>query len=167
MAVTSKSYFSGLNILFYAMAAGQVILAIVTFYLRSQGEMGADDPELGQLFLIIGAALFISSQFASRFIVGKRLEAIQKFGLNNKMNQYRGVFILRMAMIEGPALFCLVTYLVTGYIWLLVFGMALLILFLTYYPSVNKVVNELELNTSERNLVQNPEAIIADTNLPT
>ena len=167
MSVTSKSYFTGLNILFYAMASGQAIFLIVAFYLRSQGEMGPEDEELGQIFLIVAAAVLVSTQLASRFVIGKRLEAIRSLGLRKKMDQYRGVFILRMALLEGPALFCIVAYLVSGNFWLMVCGIGLLILFLTYYPSINKVVNELELDSSERNLVNNPEAIIADTNIRT
>lgn len=166
MSTTSKSYFKSLSILFYAMAAGQLIFAIIAFYLRGQGEMGAEDPELGQLFLIVGAGLILATQIASRFISNKRLESIRKLELRSKMTQYRGLFILRLAMLEGPALFFLVTYLVTGYLWLLVLGMGMLILFLSYYPSINKVVNELELDASERKQIENPEAIIAD-NLPT
>ncbi|MEM6343768.1 MAG: hypothetical protein AAF927_07800 [Bacteroidota bacterium] len=165
MSITSKSYFSSLNILFYAMAGGQAIFLMVAFYLRSQGEMGPEDEDLGQLFLIVAAVLLASTQLASRFLIGKRLEAIRKLGLKSKMNQYRGVFILRLALLEGPALFCIVAYLVTGNFWLMLCAIGMLILFLTYYPSYNKVVNELELNANERHQVNNPEAVIADTNI--
>lgn len=162
MSTTSKAYFSSLSILFYAMAAVQLIFAIVAFFLRSQGSMGPEDAELGQLFLIIAASLILLTQLASRFLINKRLETIRKLDFRAKLTQYKGLFILRIAFLEGSSLFCLVTYLITGYLWLLVLGMGMLLLFLTYYPSLNKVVNELELDTSERRQLENPEAIIAD-----
>ncbi|MFK7921093.1 MAG: hypothetical protein AB8H47_04010 [Bacteroidia bacterium] len=162
MSTTSKAYFTSLSILFYAMAAGQLIFAIVAFFVIGQGTMGPEDAELGQLFLIIAVGLVLMTQVASRFLVNKRLEDIRKLDFRSKMIQYRALFILRIALLEGPALFCLLTYLVTGYLWLLVLGMGMLLLFLTYYPSINKVVNELELSPSERSQVENPEAIIAD-----
>ncbi|MEL6651131.1 MAG: hypothetical protein AAFQ87_10050 [Bacteroidota bacterium] len=157
--MTSKTYFSNLTILFYAMAGGQVIFAAVAFFLQSNGSMPQDD-SLGNLMLMIVGALIISTQVGSRFVIGKRMQDVRKMPLVQKTEQYRGVFIMRLALMEGPSLLAIVGYLITGNIWLLVIGMAMLLFFLTYFPSPTKVSNELELESSERNILENPEATI-------
>ncbi|MEL6805374.1 MAG: hypothetical protein AAFO91_16505, partial [Bacteroidota bacterium] len=100
------------------------------------------------------------TQVGSRFVIGKRMQDVRKMPLVQKTEQYRGVFIMRLALMEGPSLFAIVGYLITGNIWLLVIGMAMLLFFLTYFPSPTKVSNELELESSERNILENPEATI-------
>jgi hypothetical protein len=53
-------------------------------------------------------------------------------------------------------------YLVTGYwLFLLIAGLMVLI-FLILKPTIERAVNELELNANERLKIENPNAVIAE-----
>ena len=70
--------------------------------------------------------------------------------LNDKLNQYRGVLIQYMALCEGPALFSIIVFLLTGeYIVLGITGIMLAAMLLRL-PQKKKISDELALSFQEQ-----------------
>lgn len=76
------------------------------------------------------------------------------------MDDYRSALIIKLALIDVPAFVTIVAYMLTGGNVLLGIAVILIIVFLIYTPNRNKLINELELNSMESEIINNPEAKI-------
>ncbi len=70
--------------------------------------------------------------------------------LNEKLNQYRSFLIKYLAFCEGPALFCIVVFIMTGDARILTIAAVLLVAMLAITPSKKRVVNDLNLDWKEQ-----------------
>lgn len=117
------------RIIWGALLAGQLIFLAVAVFLRPS--MGQPDPELTRVLLALVAVLAVTSVALSRFIPG-RIPA--RPGLSpDQVVLNRG--IVAWALCEGPGLFAVVTFLLSGSPYAL--GLLLIPLagFLISYPS--------------------------------
>ncbi len=158
----SRDYFNTLRMLFMALATGQVLFAGVAYYLQSQGQMGLDEEgEMGQIFLVLGLVMGIGGIFGGNYVYKQLLAKARGLpSLKEKLMQYRTANIVRYALLEGAAIFSLVGYLLTGAFNLLIMAGGLIVWFITLAPSQSRAIEDLELPTTERQQVEDPEAII-------
>jgi len=111
--------FRKLDIIFYALIMGQLLFAIVVVYLIFSGPLVMQQaaPLLGeQTDLMLVAAYALGMIFMSRFMNSTRsksISAARKSGLN-LFGHYRSTVIIRLALLEGAALFIIVLTLVTA-----------------------------------------------------
>lgn len=144
----SKSFLRILTILFLALAATQTIFAILSFAQHQKTEV-IIDPANDVLFIPFLATLLLA--FAVGPILYKKIIA-QAHGktLSEKLNQYRiGIFI-RYATIEGPSLFGIVIYFLSGNFFYLLISALLIVYFLTLKPSKEKIERDLNLDYKEK-----------------
>ena len=118
----------GLTIIFYALLAGQLLFAAVVYYLISSGQTSAT-PFVGPTEDFIGVTAYVLAMIAmSIFLVKLRTknETLPKGDPKFGIGHYRATVILRLAVLEGAALFVVVIALVTGNVRLFVaFAIAL------------------------------------------
>lgn len=108
------SFYFTLNILFYAMIAGVILFALVAAYLVTSGQFQTNE-SLGELMIPIAGVLAASNIFISDMLFKNQMKRIHESQpLYSRQSTYRGGFILKMALLEGAALFAIVTYLLTG-----------------------------------------------------
>lgn len=108
------SFYFTLNILFYAMVAGVILFALVAAYLVTSGEFQTDQ-SLSELMVPLAGVLAASNIFISDMLFKNQMKRIHESQpLYARQSTYRGGFILKMALLEGAALFAIVTYLLTG-----------------------------------------------------
>ena len=82
--------------------------------------------------------------------------------LNLKMTNYRGILILRFAIIEAPTFLAFVAALVTGNLLFLAV-VAVMILFMVYWrPTRDSVIADLELKPDDSAIIRNPDSVIAE-----
>ena len=160
--VTSKQYFRINNLLYFALLSGQIVFSAITLFLN-HGLMFQPDPSLRDIFIYI-VPLFVLNGFVTGNIIYKnRLKKIKKFNsLTSKMTEYRGAIIIRMALLEGASLFSIVIYLITADIAFIAMAGIVVLYFLLLKPSREKVILELELNSTERMKVESDEELIAE-----
>jgi hypothetical protein len=77
-----------------------------------------------------------------------------------KLVNYRAALIVKLALLEAPSFFTVIAYLLTGNYIYLGIVLILLIVFLLYTPTKEKLINELELPRDEVEIINNPEAEI-------
>jgi len=85
-----------------------------------------------------------------------------KDNLIDKMTAYRSSLIIRYALLEGPALFALAAFWVSGNFMFFCFSLLNTVLFMFCLPSKRRVINELQLNNDELLAINNPSMIIAE-----
>lgn len=162
--MTSKEYFKAIQIVYYGLIAGLVLFAGISFYLHQLGNYPGS-AELKDIFIYIVPLFVIGGMVGSNIIFKSRLKEPKKMTkLPDKMAYYRSALIVRYALLEGSAFFAIVVHLITGD--LLFLGMAGLIILnlIIIKPTIEKAVNDLELDPNDRNSIYNPNTIIDEFN---
>jgi len=160
---TSRDYFRSLQIVYYALIAGQVFFCAVSYFLNQTGKMDTGMKDRRDIFLVIVPLFVIGGFLSSRFIFKTRLTAIKnQDNLIAKMTDYRGALIIKYALLEGPSFFAIVVFLLTGdYLFLGLSGLIIVYFFLIR-PTPETAVNDLELSIMEVQLINDPDCEIAE-----
>jgi hypothetical protein len=140
-----------IRILYLAMLAGQVIFAAIVTTLVETGILsdGINSiTALMQVAIIVIAACLIPASF---FLFRKRIADINpEEELGKKLEKYRAALILRIALCQMPTMFAIICYFVThnrSFLW-----MTILLIgnFFLIYPTRDKIIQHLQLNSSEQ-----------------
>ncbi len=143
-----KTTFSQINIIFLALAGGQIMFAAVVLWINNQPtQREAVDTGLGLALPIvmlsaIGIAYWIYQQ---RAVQGAKLQAV-----SDKMAHYRISNIIRLALVEGPNLLAMVLVLIEGHMSYLIYFAGGMLAFLFFRPTVDKFINDYQLSASEQ-----------------
>ncbi|MDX1942800.1 MAG: hypothetical protein SFU99_19710 [Saprospiraceae bacterium] len=157
-----KEYLRNLTILHLGLLAGQVFFMAIIYFL-----FNADEPPLtgaeatGQIEVYIIGLLTIACVLASSHLFRTRVRALKEENdLTAKLSGYRATSILRYALLEGPSLMAIIFYLIGNNLILLIFSAMIIVLFLVYRPTKERLVADLELSASEQAKLNDPNAIV-------
>ena len=142
-----KEFFRSIQILHAAMFMGVVMLLVILKFI-----LGIEDRSEGDyLFAIIGIGLAMSSLVFGNIIFNKKVEAIKKEELPvmAKLTRYREAFIMNLALLEGPALICLVLHFLNGDPLLFYACIFMLIMLVLARPTEEKVMRALGLRSED------------------
>lgn len=150
MNTTPRQNVRSLQVVFAALTGGVVLLSLTgTLVLAINGPLWQVD-DWGHANLLLAAAGIISvvGVWGARSYYARTMEmgAQTFYLLSDKLNQYRAAMIIYMALCEGPALFSVVIFLLTGNFIALVFiaisvtGMCLKM------PTRKRIIKELSLD---------------------
>ncbi|MBN2174651.1 MAG: hypothetical protein JW731_10990 [Bacteroidales bacterium] len=161
--MTSREYFKGINIVYMALLAGQVFFILIALFLFYYGRFNVGAAELSEFLIYIVPVFVIAGILASNFLYRKRISVIkQKKELAEKLNDYRSILIIRLALLEGPSFFAIVCYLLTAQLIYLAFSALIIFIFLTVRPTRIRVITDLELNMDEQKRINDPESLVAN-----
>lgn len=146
---TQSGYFKNLSMLYYALLAGQVMFLLIVTGLTVGGIVeGYEDLE--SIFLYAVPALLIGSVLFSNKIYKRRLpEIAANLNLEDRLIQYRGLSILRFALIEGSVLFAIIAFFITGSNPMALFAAAGILFFISLRPTKEKIIQDLQLSGGE------------------
>ena len=158
--LTSKSYFTSLKIIHFALTAGVVFFMLITFTLQFTGF----EPELKEMeMILLGITVFaaISGIFTGNLLFRKRLEQLVELkSLEKKLMGYQSALILKYALVEGPAFFSVVAYLLTANILFPVITVLLVFTMVLFAPRKDKLISDLNLSNRESAILENQDAVI-------
>jgi len=161
--LTSKEYFRMLNILFYALIAGQVIFALVIVYLKLTGVSLNNFPEYKQTLLYAFPFIVLAGIYASQAVYKSKLVPIKaKTDLREKMSDFRTACIIRWALLEVPGSLSLIICFLTGDLLFIAVAAIVIGYFLMIRPSIEKTIIDLELDFEDQTKINNPDEIIAE-----
>jgi hypothetical protein len=161
--LTSKEYFRILNILYFALFAGQVLFGVVILGFSLSGETIQEGLEFRDVFTIIVPLFFVGGIYGSHMLFkNKLIVAKNKSSLFEKMADYRSALIARWALLEFPSFFSMVVCFWTGDLFFLVMAALILVYFISIRPSIEKTEIDLELDISDKITINNPDAVIAE-----
>lgn len=130
-----QAFIKTYQIIFFALLAGPIMFGLVAFYLQNTGNMPSE-PTLEASLLYAVPALAMAGAAGSIFIFKRILAGAKKkptFG--TKIRAYGSANIVRMALLEGPTMFGIVAYLLTGNLLFIGIAVALLAFCATLKPS--------------------------------
>ncbi len=157
----SKDYFRAIQIVHLALVAGILFFVLISVFMQANA-FGTMDDESNNLLMVFALA-FAAIGIASSKILFKR--KVRKCNANTtlaeKLDEYRSALIIKFASLEAPSFLSIVIYLLTGNTIVLIIAGVLIIVFIMYRPTKEKLIGDLELDTKEKALINNPEAIVA------
>ncbi len=142
-----KEFFKSIQILHAAMFMGVVMILIILKYV-----LGIEDRSEGDyLFAMVGIGLALSSLVFGQFMYTKKIDAIKKEQLPvmERLEQYRAAFIMRLALLEGPALVCLILHFLNGDPLLFYACLFMIIMLAFARPLEAKIMEELGLRRED------------------
>src|SRR3569623_1585875 len=115
--MTVGQYLKTLFVLGYALIAGMVMFSIISIVVsNSNGNSGfISDEQERSIFYVVVAVMVAGGIGASFAVFNSRLQVVkQKNSLTEKLQGYRAAVIMRYALLEGPGLFSIIVYFLTG-----------------------------------------------------
>jgi hypothetical protein len=155
--LTSGAYFRALLIIYYGLIIGQVLFGFLAFFLVSTHILKSEGEDLSRVFIYIIPFFVLGGFIASNLLFKNRLKAIdQKSSLMIKLTDYRAALVLRYALLEGPTIFAIVVYLVTGNSIFILFAAIIVLYFLMIRPDREKAIRDLDLNSNDEQILYDP-----------
>jgi hypothetical protein len=148
-----NNFLKPITLIYYALLAGQIMFMAVAYLLNSN-QISPTKHEMYDMFIIIvpiiiGSGLFLSN-FIFKMLIGK-IE--QKTSIENKLMTYRSALIIKYALMEGPSLFAIVAFLISGNAIFLAFAAVMILAFILQRPNRDKIAQDLNLNGKEADML--------------
>lgn len=158
--LTSKSYLTSLKIIHFALTAGVVFFMLIAIALQFTG-FEPELKELEEILLAITVAGAVAGVFTGNLLFRKRLEQLVELkGLKEKLMGYQSALIIKYALVEGPAFFSVVAYLLTANLLFPAITLVLISIFILYAPGKDKFIGDLNLSRKESEIFDKPDAAI-------
>jgi hypothetical protein len=144
-----------IRVLYFAMLAGQVIFAFIVTMLIESGILPSHGKDTFTLVMQVAIIVIAAGAIPASFLLfRKRLADINpEEDLGKKIEKYRAALIIRMALCEFTVLFAVIAYFITtnrSFLWMIIL---LIGNFLLIYPSRDKLIQQLQLNSNEQSLL--------------
>lgn len=157
---TSKTFFRTLTIIHIALLFGQLVFLSVALFLKLSSDTiitnGFSFP-----FSVVVPLLVIGCLVASKVVYAITTKQAQsKDGITDKMQIFYVATIIKLALLEGPSLFTIVVFLLTGEVYFLIFTLILVLTFIFSKPNREKAIADLKLNFEETALIKNDDFVI-------
>ncbi len=158
--LTTKSFFSSLKIIHFALTAGVVLFLLIAIALQFKGF----EPELKEMeMILLGITVLaaISGIFTGNLLFRRRLEQlVEQKSLEKKLLGYQSALLLKYALVEGPAFFTIVAYHLTANILFPVITVLLVFTMVLFAPRKEKLISDLNLSNRESVILENQDAVI-------
>ena len=146
--MTQQKYLKSLQIIFIAIVLGSVsyLAAVVFIKIDDQDTVTNYNDPLLYIVIAMTTIAIISSYLIYKF----RLPGIKgKESVSEKLNAWRTLFIIRIALMEAACLFSVVGLFLTGFDIFLYMAVALIAFQFINIPTREKIKNDLELSEEE------------------
>lgn len=147
MKVTEQ--FKSIQIVFFALLAGQIIFLFISVYLVQSGNFKTNE-DLFLIFfvvtlMIITPAIVVGPMLYRSFMnkAKPEMSALEKFNL------YKQGTVIKLAFVEAPTIFSIVGFLLTGSYVFLFLAVGIIVLFFMHKPSLDKFSEDFKVSSSE------------------
>lgn len=136
------------RIIYFSMLAGILFFMIMVFYVNS-GKFIFNTSSGDPVFIVI--LVFCCIAIPSGYLFAKNLynKIDPSLSFREKYPVYQSGLIIRLASCEGVALLCIVNLLISGNLINLFISILPLSVFISYFPTPEKIGREINLTPSE------------------
>lgn len=140
-----------LSLIHKALFTGQVLFAAVSIYLVYTKSFLPAAAELDRTLQVVALIAAAGGVYAGMTIFKKKLMQIREMNYHakEKLTLYRGACIMQWALMEGPSIFCIACFLLTGNYAFLALVAVILFLFAATAPSKIKILMHLQISETE------------------
>lgn len=133
------------------MLIGMLLFGVIAFFLNNSGAFepvakDLDHPLQVIVIILAAAGFFIGNNYFKR----KVLQQAQELQIpQDKMAIYRHASIIQWALLEGPAIFAVISFALTGNFAFLALAATVVILFALAFPARHKIMLLLSLTETD------------------
>lgn len=150
MASISKS-FKQLDLIFTAVLAAQILLALAFFILRDQNIVAPSLLEFEYLPIVVLIINTSTILFAKYFFTARN-KIDKKIGLQEKFDKYKALSFIIILILDFANIINLTIYLLSGAQVYLLVSLLVLILYIVYRPSKIKFADS-SLSSEEKHII--------------
>ena len=142
-----------LQIIHKAMLLGMVLFATIAFFLNYSGNFPPSLQSYDKVLQVIAILLALSGFFIGNALFKKKIFQLRdsQESFENKLPVYRSACLVQWALLEAPALFSIIGFLLTGNYAFLALAGALVLLFVINTPTKIKMAMLLQVPEEEIN----------------
>ncbi|MDV7696381.1 hypothetical protein N6B72_05550 [Chryseobacterium soli] len=142
-----------LSVVFFGLLLGMIMMGGIVYSMNPSENFEADlhNPFLAVMIIVSVAGVFGSNRLYAFFI--NKIKEDDPLG--DKTAKIQQAIIVRLALVEGPALVGIVLYLKEANLVFLMFSAFLILYFLTLKPSKDKLLEDMKLTGTEKREFQN------------
>jgi hypothetical protein len=135
------------SIIHLALTAGQILFAAITFIIPKKPTTNTGN----DMLIFIVPVMAISCFAAGHLLFKTLLDKIDvQSPLKAKLISYQSATIIRLALLEGPSLFAIVSFMLTGNMVFIGIAAAIILYFIYLRPSKQKIEDDLNLGYEEK-----------------
>ncbi len=140
-----------LNILHKAMLTGQILFAAVCVYLVYTKKLIPPAQELDKILQVAALILTVTGVYAGFAVFKKKLMHIREVQTDSakKFSIYRAASLMQWALLEGPFIFCIISFFLTGNYAFVALALVIIFIFVMTAPSKIKIITQLQISESE------------------
>ena len=158
--LTTGEYLKVLKVIHIGLTGGVVLFLLIAMVLQLTG-FEPELKELEEMLLAITGAGAVAGVFTGNLLFRKKLEQLVELkSLKEKLMGYQSALIIKYALVEGPAFFSVVAYLLTANFLFPGVTLILIFILILYAPGKDKLTSDLNLSKSETDLLDNPHAVL-------
>ena len=134
-----------------ALLMGQILFSALCVYLVYTKTMLSPAKELEKILQVAALIITTGGVYAGITIFKKKLLQIREMqaSTKEKFALYRSAFIMQWALLEGPSIFCIACFLLTGNYAFLALAIVIMFLFVMTAPSKVKTITQLQISEAE------------------
>ena len=155
---TSGGFIRSFRFTFWSLFSGQIIFALFALIINVHEPVNFGEFHPNDIFSYLVPMVVLGGLIAGYFITLAQIKkSVFETNFKRKLEAYRSASIIRYAFIEGPNLFCIVAYYLTSNMIFMYLVVAVLIYYLSSYPSLDKITKEMELSSQEMDQLNDPK----------
>lgn len=157
--LTPKGFLKTLSIIHGALIAGLILFGFMTVLLKGRSQIHANNKS--EAFVFVVPLLAAAGVIAGQIIFKSRLESLDtQSSLKEKLKAYQAATITRFALVEGPALFGIVAYLLNWNILFLIISGLLILYLLFLKPTRARTEMDLKFSYEEKLIFDMEEEVL-------
>lgn len=142
-----NTFLKTISIIHLALIAGQIMFAAVTFMITNKTTTGQRD----NVFIYVVPIMAFTGLAVSNILFKTLVNKIDgQSPLKTKLAAYQSALIVRFALLEGPSLFAIVSFMLTGNLIFLGISGAIIAYFIYLRPTKQKIEDDLNLGYEEK-----------------
>ncbi len=142
-----NTFVKTISIIHLALIAGQIIFAAAAFMTTKNHATSKSDEVFIYVAPILALSGFAISNISFKTLVNK---IDSQSPLKTKLTAYQSALIVRFALLEGPSLFAIVSFMLTGNLIFLGVSGAIIAYFIYLRPTKQKTEDDLNLGYEEK-----------------
>jgi len=148
-----KNFIKSLQIIHFALLLG--VLAFGVFVMYNAKDLLFFSYQDDKAFLYLAIIISFIGNLASKSLYKKLINQIPKDAeLLQKATKYSIAHVFRMAMLEFPALMCIIFVMQSNNSFYFILVGILVLMMLAIYPSKNKFENDVPLSSKEKSMLE-------------
>ena len=143
-----KGIIKTMTTLHYSYSIAVLVFGIIAFFITEDASMNLNNTE--DIFIYLVPIFAIGGAIASHFIFNSQLKKVhEKKTLKEKLTAYQTARIIRLALIEGPALLAIVIFFKTNNLYYLIIGAVMFAYMILLRPTPQVIRQELNLTIDQ------------------